>query len=74
MRSPQRLHAPCAPARFADGSDGELADPGERRRRLTTADLLVLVPWLIFGIGLVAIGFRLLGRRRAALRRHRGHR
>jgi hypothetical protein len=41
---------------------------------LTTADLLVLVPWLIFGIGLVAIGFRLLARRRAALRRHRGHR
>jgi hypothetical protein len=53
---------------------GELADPGQRRRRLTTADLLVLVPWLIFGIGLVAIGFRLLGRRRAALRRHRGNR
>jgi len=41
---------------------------------LTTADLLVLVPWLIFGIGLGAIGLRLLGRRRAALRRRRDSR
>jgi hypothetical protein len=41
---------------------------------LTTADLLVLVPWLIFGIGLVAIGLRLLGRRRTALRRRRDSR
>jgi hypothetical protein len=40
---------------------------------LTTADLLVLVPWLIFGTGL-AIGCRLLGRHRAAARRNRGSR
>ena len=41
---------------------------------MSTADLLVLAPWLIFGIGLVVIGLRLLGRRRAALRRDRGSR
>jgi hypothetical protein len=41
---------------------------------LTTADLLVLVPWLIFGIALVAIGCRLLGRHRSAARRNRGSR
>ena len=41
---------------------------------MSTADLLVLAPWLIFGIGLVVIGLRLLGRRREALRRDRGSR
>jgi hypothetical protein len=41
---------------------------------LTTSDLLVLVPWLVFGIGLAVIGFRLLGRRCAAARRDRGSR
>jgi hypothetical protein len=41
---------------------------------VSTADLLVLAPWLIFGIGLVVIGLRLLGRRRGALRRGRGSR
>ena len=41
---------------------------------MSTADLLVLAPWLVFGIGLVVIGLRLLGRRRGALRRDRGSR
>jgi hypothetical protein len=40
---------------------------------LTSADLLVLVPWLIFGVGLAVICYRLL-RRRAARRRGRGSR
>jgi hypothetical protein len=30
---------------------------------MTTADLLILVPWLIFGGGLGAIGCRLLSQR-----------
>jgi hypothetical protein len=34
------------------------------------ADLLVLTPWLIFGVGLAAIGFRLLSQR-GTTRRHR---
>jgi hypothetical protein len=37
---------------------------------VTTADLLVLAPWLIFGASLGAIGFRLLSRRGTS-RRHR---
>jgi hypothetical protein len=37
---------------------------------VTTADLLVLTPWLIFGAGLGVIGFRLLSQR-ATTRRHR---
>jgi hypothetical protein len=37
---------------------------------VTTSDLLVLAPWLIFGAGLGAIGCRLLSRRHTA-RRHR---
>jgi hypothetical protein len=36
---------------------------------LTAADLLVLVPWLIFAAGLAVIGLRLLLSRRAARRR-----
>jgi hypothetical protein len=43
------------------------ADQARRRdAALTGADLLVLTPWLFFGAGLAAIGYGLLGRRRAA--------
>jgi hypothetical protein len=31
--------------------------------RLISTDLLVLIPWLIFGAGLGLVGLRLLGRR-----------
>jgi hypothetical protein len=37
---------------------------------VTSADLLVLAPWLIFGAALAVICYRLLARRRAS-RRHR---
>lgn len=37
---------------------------------MTGSDLLVLAPWLIFGAGLGAIGFRLL-RQRGTARRNR---
>ncbi len=37
---------------------------------MTTSDLLVLAPWLVFGAGLGTIGFRLL-RPHGATRRHR---
>jgi hypothetical protein len=40
-------------------------DDRRRRRRLTAADLLVLVPWLIFGAGLAVIGCRVLSSRAA---------
>jgi hypothetical protein len=39
---------------------------------VNAADLLVLAPWLIFGAGLAAIGYRLL-HRRAACHRQRRH-
>jgi len=38
---------------------------------MTTADLLVLAPWLIFGGGLGAIGYRLLSLRGRAHRDRR---
>lgn len=38
---------------------------------MTTADLLVLTPWLVFGAGLGAIGFRLLSQRGTSRRHHR---
>jgi hypothetical protein len=33
---------------------------------MTPDDLIIAIPWIIFGIGLSAIGFRLLGARHAA--------
>jgi hypothetical protein len=36
---------------------------------VTAASLLILVPWLVFAVGLIAIGLRLL-----ILRRHRRRR
>jgi hypothetical protein len=39
---------------------------------LTATDLLVLVPWLIFGAGLAVIGCRVLSSRAACRRRRRG--
>jgi hypothetical protein len=36
-----------------------------------TADLLVLVPWLLFGAGLAVVCYRLLSRRRAGHRQRR---
>jgi hypothetical protein len=39
---------------------------------LTTTNLLVLIPWLIFGAGLAAIGWRLLSSRTACRRRRGG--
>jgi hypothetical protein len=36
---------------------------------VTAASLLILVPWLVFAVGLVAIGARLLFIRRAKRRR-----
>jgi hypothetical protein len=41
---------------------------------VTTANLLVLAPWLIFAACVVAIAYRLLSRRRGAARRRRDHR
>jgi hypothetical protein len=41
---------------------------------VTAADLLVLAPWLIFGVGLAAICYRLLTRRGASRRHRRGGR
>jgi len=45
---------------------------------LTSADLLVIAPWLVFGAGVAAIGFGLLSRRtsrrRDPGRRARGRR
>jgi hypothetical protein len=38
---------------------------------VTTADLLVLTPWLVFGAGLGAIGFRLLSQRGTSSRHRR---
>jgi hypothetical protein len=38
---------------------------------VTASDLLVLAPWLIFGAGLGAIGFRLFSQRRTARRNRR---
>ena len=40
---------------------------------VTAADLLVLAPWLIFGVALGVICYRLFARRRAS-RRHRDSR
>ena len=40
---------------------------------MTAADLLVLLPWLIFGAGVAVIGCRLLSSR-AACRRRRNSR
>jgi len=37
---------------------------------VTVVDLLVLVPWLIFGAGMAVIGYRLL-RRQGTARRYR---
>jgi hypothetical protein len=37
--------------------------------KVTAADLLVLVPWLIFAAGLTVIGWRLLVSRQACRRR-----
>jgi hypothetical protein len=39
---------------------------------LTATDVLVLVPWLIFGAGLAVIGWRLLSSRTAGRRRRGG--
>jgi len=36
---------------------------------MTAANLLVLIPWLVFAVGVAAIGWRLLASRRG--RRHR---
>jgi hypothetical protein len=41
---------------------------------MTMADLLVLAPWLIFGGGLGAIGYRLLSQRGSAGRDRRDSR
>jgi len=37
--------------------------------KVTGADLLVLVPWLIFGAGMAVIGYRLLSRGMSRQRR-----
>ncbi|HEY2553297.1 MAG TPA: hypothetical protein VGI64_22255 [Streptosporangiaceae bacterium] len=39
---------------------------------MISADLLVLIPWLIFGAGLGLVGLRLLGRRGRGSGRDRG--
>jgi hypothetical protein len=39
---------------------------------LTATDVLVLVPWLIFGVGLAVICWRLLSSRTACRRRRDG--
>ena len=44
-----------------------------KEARLTSADLLVLVPWLIFGVGLAVIGCRVRSSR-TTRRRRRDHR
>jgi len=41
-----------------------------REAEVTVVDLLVLVPWLIFGAGMAVIGYRLL-RRQSTARRYR---
>lgn len=43
--------------------------PSRERRNLTAADLLVLLPWLVFAAGLAVIGWRLLASHRARARR-----
>jgi hypothetical protein len=45
---------------------------GRGRRMVTAADLLVLVPWLLFAAGLAVIGWRLLASRWARRRRRDG--
>jgi hypothetical protein len=43
-----------------------------KEAEVTAVDLLVLVPWLIFGAGMAVIGYRLL-RRHGTARQHRRH-
>jgi len=62
------LHLPCVPVRcpWSDGMVQQRAGGG-----VSGANLLVLVPWLIFGACVVAICCRLFTRRGAARRRRR---
>ena len=58
-RSSQRLHPPCATVR-SDENQREGTEDTAREANVTAVDLLILVPWLVFAAGLVAIGLRLL--------------
>src|SRR5579859_4908831 len=68
-RSTQRLHPPYATTRCPGRDTREPRIRRAREATVTAASLLILVPWLVFAAGLMAIGLRLLILRRERRRR-----